>query len=720
MRRPFLALIAAPMSAFAQPVADAEAARPKGADVIEQVVVTAQRRTEKLNDVPIAVTAVGHDELARRSAVDLSDLAGAVPGLSIAGYTGGGASNLLSLRGVAGQVLPIGAGQPVALYLDDVYLSRPDAAFFGLDDVERIEVLRGPQGTLFGRNATAGTINIITRTPDSTLQGGSEVSLGDFDTIGARGSIRGPLGAGFSAGASASYDRHDGYIRNTVTGHRLNGREADTLRAKLRYQSSDGQFEASLAADRTDDDATPVFMNGYLPSGEWSGIGDPQEFASDAVTEAQVGRRTSNEGVALRMRLQASESLELVSVTGWRDFGSTTVYDADASALPSLITGVDNNSETFSQEVLGFFDGDRLRATFGANVFTDRARYGLSTSPPGTPLSFRDLFDTSDLTAWALFTQAEFDLAEKLTLAGGLRYDHEHRDFTIDYRGAPVPGRYLSGEIKDDAWIPSLTLMYRPASEVQFYAKASRGYQPPGFNFAPGAQSTSINTFGAETLWAYEVGAKTGFADKRVTLNVTAFHYDYSDIQIRSTVGLGLTRVDNAASASMHGVEVSLSARLPGGFTIGGQVTYLDSRYREFCQPISAGEPQYADPLCSPGVADRSGNRLSLAPTWSGGAELSYNAQLGSIMINASTAYDFSTSVFYVGAANEPVVSSGSWGKLRARIGLKMRNAIEFFVYGRNLTDERFLEFAARVAPTSLFEAVNEPRTVGVGVGYRY
>jgi iron complex outermembrane receptor protein len=185
-------------------------------------------------------------------------------------------------------------------------------------------------------------------------------------------------------------------------------------------------------------------------------------------------------------------------------------------------------------------------------------------------------------------------------------------------------------------------------------------------------------------------------------------------------VGLGLTRVDNAASASMHGVEVSLSARLPGGFTIGGQVTYLDSRYREFCQPISGGEPQYADPLCSPGVADRSGNRLSLAPKWSGGTELSYNAQLGSIVIAASTAYDFSTSVFYVGAANENVVSSGSWGKLRARIGLKMHNALEFFVYGRNLTDERFLEFAARVAPSSIFETINEPRTLGVGVGYRY
>jgi iron complex outermembrane receptor protein len=257
-------------------------------------------------------------------------------------------------------------------------------------------------------------------------------------------------------------------------------------------------------------------------------------------------------------------------------------------------------------------------------------------------------------------------------------------------------------------------------SDVLFYAKTSRGYQPPGFNFAPGPLATSINRFGAETLWAYEAGTKTQLLARRVTFNVAAFYYDYTDIQIRSTIGLGLTRVDNAASAALHGAEASLSAKLPGGFSISGQATWLHARYREFCQPISGGEPQGSDPLCGPGSADRSGNRLNLAPSWSGGVELTHAARMGSASLSAVTAYDFSSPVFYVGAANEPLVSHGSWGKLRARIGLQLRNGPELFVYGRNLTDERFLEFAARVAPASLFQVINEPRTLGVGIGYRF
>jgi iron complex outermembrane receptor protein len=361
-----------------------------------------------------------------------------------------------------------------------------------------------------------------------------------------------------------------------------------------------------------------------------------------------------------------------------------------------------------------------VRATLGANLFTEQASYGLSTSPPTRPPSFDHLFNTSDLTAGALFAQVEFDVAEKLTFVSGLRYDNEHRDFTVDYRRAPALGPFLAGRLSDEVFIPSLTVTYRMEPDVLFYAKASRGYQPPGFNFAPGPQATSINRFGAETLWAYETGVKTQLFDRRAAFNVAAFYYDYTGIQIRSTIGLGLTRVDNAASAAHQGVEASLSAKLPGGFSIGAQATYLHARYREFCQPISGGEPRSSDPLCAPGLADRSGNRLNLAPTWSGGVELTYAAQVGSASISAATAYDFSTSVFYVGAANEPVVSSGSWGKLRARIGFQLRKGPELFVYGRNLTDERFLEFAARVAPASIFEVINEPRTLGVGIGYRF
>lgn len=690
------------------------------ATLAEDVIVTAQRRRERGQDVPIALSVVGQDQLARRGARDLSDLAGAVPGLSIAGFTGGNASNLVSIRGVAGQVLPIGSGQPVAIYLDGVYLSRPDAAFFGLDDVQRIEVLRGPQGALYGRNATAGAINIVTRPPGSKVEGGGEVRLGNLEALSARGSISGPLSARLSAGLSASYFRHDGAIRNTVTGDRLNGRDAHTVRGQFRYRSEDRRFEALLSGDLTRDRATPVFKNAYAPSGAFIGIGDPDVLASDAVSQARTGRRTRNDGLALTLTHRPLEALELVSLTSWRDLDSTVVYDADASAAPSLLTGATNHSATFSQEVRGVFTGPRVRATFGASHFAERARYGLSTGAPTAAPSFNHLLDRSKLSSWAAFGQFEIDLADRLTLVTGLRYDRERRDFTIDYRRAPVPGRLLSGKIRDSVLIPSIGLSYRAGADLLVYAKASRGYQPPGFNFAPGATTTVANTFRSEALWAYEAGAKAEVLDRRVVLDLAAYLYDYSDIQIRSTVGLGLTRIDNAASARLAGLEASIAARLPHGFTIRAHGAYLDAGYRNFCQAISAGDPQGEDPLCAPGRADRSGNRLNLAPRWSGGLGLDYVRRLEGGRVSASLAYGVSGGVFHVGAANEPRLRGKSWGLLGGEAAFQVEAGPEVFVYGRNLTDERVLSFAARVAPASAFLVINDPRTYGAGIRYRF
>jgi len=686
----------------------------------DEVVVTAQRRHERHQDVPIALSVVGQDELARRGARDLSDLVGAVPGLSITGFTGGNASNLVSIRGVAGQVLPIGSGQPVAIYLDGVYLSRPDAAFFGLDDVERIEVLRGPQGALYGRNATAGAINIITRLPGSVVQGGGEVRVGNREAISARGSVSTPLSETLSGGLSGSYLHHDGAIRNTVTGDRLNGRDARTIRGQLRYRSADRRFEAAFSGDLTRDRARPVFKNGYDPSGAFLGIGDPDVFASDAASQARTVRRTRNDGVALTLAHRPLEMLELVSITSWRDLDSTVVYDADASAASALLTGATNHSATFSQKVRGVFTGRRIRATAGASLFTERARYGLSTGAPTTPPGFHHLVDRSELTAWAVFGQVEVDLADRLTLVTGLRHDRENRDFTIDYRGAPVPGRLLSGKVTDSVLIPSLGLSYRASADLLLYAKASRGYQPPGFNFAPGAATTVANTFRPETLWAYEAGGKAQLMDRRVAIDAAAFLYDYSDIQIRSTIGLGLTRVDNAASARLAGVEASIAARLPRGFSIRARGAYLHARYRTFCQAISAGDPQGGDPLCAPGWADRSGNRLNLAPRWSGGLGLEYARQLSAGRLSASLAYEASGGVFYVGAANEPQLRAGAWGMLGGEAAFQVKDGPEVFAYGRNLTDQRFLSFAARVAPASAFLVLNEPRTYGGGIRYRF
>lgn len=685
------------------------------------IVVTAQRREERLQDVPIAITALGNEQLSERGAVDLAGLAGAVPGLSISGFTGANASNVISIRGVTGQVLAIGAGQATAVYIDGVYLSRPDAAFFGLDDVERLEVLRGPQGTLYGRNATAGAINIITRTPSREWRGGGEVSYGNFETVAARGSISGPIGGGLAFGLSGSFNKHDGYIRNTVTGNKLADRNAFTLRGKLRYATDDDAFSAEVAGDYTRDRATPVFKNGVV-GGVFVGMGNPEEFSTDVGTEALTDRLTKSRGVSLTLNYEASDALDLVSITGWRKINITSIYDADGSAAPAAVAGADNESKTFNQEVRGVFSSGPFRATVGGNYFTEDANFGLSVTPPTAVPYFRNPFDTSDLTAWALFTQLEFDITSRLTLVGGLRYNNEKRDFAIDYRGAlPTAGPLFTGRVSDEAFIPSFGVNYKLDPDVLLYAKVSKGYQAPGFNFAPGAAATKSPTFGPETLWAYELGIKSQFFDRRVTFNAAVFNYDYSDIQIRSTIGVGLTEVQNAASARLRGAEASLNVNAGSGISFAGHVTYLDAKYRDFCQAISGGDPQVNDPICAPGRADRSGNRLNLAPKWSGGVSVNYEGQIGNAgKLSANASYDFSSSVFYLSNANEPGVESGDWGILNGRIGFEIDGGPEVFVYGRNLTDKRFIAFTSRVSAGSVPVVMNEPRTYGVGLRYHF
>ena len=265
---------------------DAASKTEKRSDEVQTVVVTAQYRKERLQDIPISMSALSSEDLSRRSVTDLSSLSGLVPGLFISGSNGANGTNLISIRGISGQSQPIGAPQAAAVYLDGVYLSRPDAAFFGLDDVERIEVLRGPQGTLYGRNSTAGAINIITQDPGDILRGSIDVNAGSYNSKNAKGSLSGPLGKGWSAGLSGSYSGADNYFVNGVTGARLDDATSSTLRGKLRYIAEGGAFDVLLSADTTKRDSQAPFKNIYssFPVGTYVGLQDTYVVQMDPIS----------------------------------------------------------------------------------------------------------------------------------------------------------------------------------------------------------------------------------------------------------------------------------------------------------------------------------------------------------------------------------------------------------------------------------------------------
>lgn len=717
----------------------------------EEIIVTAQRREQRLQNVPISISAVGNVELAQRNISDLQQLASAVPGLVITGEATQAAAGLISIRGISGQPSPIGQSQTVAVYIDGQYLSRPDAAFFGLDDVERIEVLRGPQGTLYGRNSTGGAVNIITRDPGTTVRGGADINYGNFNHFSAKGSLSGPLGAGFGAGISASYEKRDGFFTNIVNGDKLGDVERYTVRGKLKYESPDGSFRAVLAGDTGRNTRTVPYRSVYNAAGALINYTDPWQVSVDSIAEGRIKDTTFTQstGIALTMNYKAADNVEVTSLTNYRYFNSQIVYSVyfGGFGIPVVGRGV-NSAKTFSQELRTVATFGALKATIGANYYHENQTFGTASASPPTVFGDANAPATNSvLDAFGIFTQLEYSITDQLTLVGGLRYNNESRDFLLNYgrtynptgaAGAPavatppptgVPGPITPGHIGDATFIPSAGVNFQANPDMLFYAKFSRGYQAPGYNAFPGVFTNGsgglyspINTFEPEKLDAYEVGAKTQFLDRRVTLNVAGFYYKYSNLQVQHTIGPSQVEIQNAASATVKGIEGSLTVVPVRGLTLSGNLTYLDAKYDRFCEPTSQANPIAGDPICAGTVsdADRSGNQLTNAPKWQGGVAVSYTVPVGTLgEIHANGSY-FYQSNSYFASNNEPLQATGSINQFDARLGFQLTGGPEIYAYGKNLTNESHLDTAARATALTIFQHYADPRTYGVGVRYRF
>jgi iron complex outermembrane receptor protein len=721
-----LGIVAAP--ALAQetgiPAGEAPVQPPaaEAADASGDIIVTAQRRTERLQDVPIAISALGADALENRNIETVYDLQGTVPGLSISGFAGVNSTNLISLRGIAGQPVPIGASQATAVYLDGVYLSKPDAAFFGLQDIERVEVLRGPQGTLYGRNATAGAINIVTHTPGQTFEGKIDASYGNYNSYTVGGFISGPVGRGFSASLSGSANGRDGFFRNTVTGNRLGDTSSVTGRAKLVYDNDAG-FDATLSADITSKRSEDLFTLATLSDGE---VAFSRKFVTTNL-EDQIRTRLKTGGVGLTINAEASDDFTVTSISSYRKFDFFTVYDIDATAALSIQPAFINKNETFNQEVRGVYNSGPLRFTIGGNYYNEKAEVFLRVNPAaytkGALRADPRPHAKSDLSALAAFGQFEYDLTDTLTAVAGARLNYEKRDFSIDYSTAGAPGAFppIIGKVSDTAVLPSFGVNWKVDPNVLLYAKASLGYQSPGFAYQPGAGG-ALNTFGAEKLWAYEAGIKSQFLDRRVTLNVAGFYYDYSDLQLRRLITSLISRIENAGAARVTGVEGDLTIIPFDGLTLTAQATYSNGKYTDFCEGITTGTPQNNDPVCTgtPGpTADRAGNKLNQAPLWSGGASATYVGRLGDAAdLKLNVNYAWESNSFFT-AANEGLVSTGGWHRLGARAGVELGNGVELYAFGRNILNNRNIVMAFRFGG-NVSAVVSDPATWGAGASFKF
>jgi iron complex outermembrane recepter protein len=380
--------------AFAQdtrPAANAADSEAQG-----DIVVTARKREEALQDVPISITALSSDALSASNVNTVEDVQRVAPGVSISG-SAGPSGTLISMRGISNRET-VGFAQTTAIYIDGVYLPRPDSAFFALDDVERIEVLRGPQGTLYGRNSTAGLINIVTRAPGDELRAGIDASYGSRDTVLAKAHVSGPLGGGLSAGISGAYQSRDGHFFNPTTGNDLGDAESYTVRGTLRYVSPDEKLDIRLTGDIVRKDEQVVFYRVDLidPNNPRTLPANPIFPAplnvTSAAEEDRINTHSEQEGGALSIKYSVSPEVDIVSLTSLRKFSVNHIYK---------VTRCCNNGtesyDQFSQELRALVSTENFDLTIGGNYYDEDQDVSLISST-GTVIA-----NASRVKAWAGF-----------------------------------------------------------------------------------------------------------------------------------------------------------------------------------------------------------------------------------------------------------------------------------------------------------------------------
>ncbi|VXB56425.1 Iron complex outermembrane recepter protein [Luteimonas sp. 9C] len=588
------------------------------ATTLDAITVTARRRSESIQDVPVAVSAFGEEQLKDLQASNIDGLQGAVPNMNI--VQGRGSSNSVNvfIRGI-GQPDALQTFDPgVGMYVDDVYYSRINGALFSLFDVQQVEVLRGPQGTLYGKNSTGGAIKITTRNPFEDDGGSVELTGGSFGRLDGRFYVGAPINDRVALSLASASINNDGFVTDPTTGEDYNGEETQSLRGKLAFRPSDA-VTATLSLDytrqdnaltlgqptapliRTDLALGPVVLR-PVSTGEY-------DFNTRTSFNPDQGQTLTHKGASLNVGWDMDAQWSLRSITAWRALETASFIDIDASEfeLGDVLVAIDQ--EQVSQEVqLQYDNGSNLQMIFGAyamreNVPSHQEAYADDLFAFATlPISFlRTIDDDLETTSRAAFAHATWEFVPTWTLSAGLRYTREEKDYarsTSTFWGPILAALNetvaFQGNQSWDAWTPSLSLQKAFSDDVMGYVSANRGFKSGGFNGrANTAAEVSSAVFDPEYVWTYEAGLKMRFAEGRVQANVSAFRSNYKDFQARvsevqnpgSPTPTFAFPVLNAAELVIDGIELEGQALLGDNTRLSGQLSYLDARYDEFVDP---------------------------------------------------------------------------------------------------------------------------------------
>ena len=529
---------------------------------LEEIMVTAERRQASIQEVPIAVSAFGQEAIEKLQIDETLDLVNVIPNLFGGNNTGLGTANMYYLRAQGNDESVATFDPPVGTYVDDVYITRQNANNFSFFDVERIEVLRGPQGTLFGRNTTGGAINIILAKPAEEMGGYAEVGFGRFDEVLVRGSIDIPFSERFLTKFSGYFNEDDGWLDNTVDGNTYNGRENTGFRGAFRFLPTDDvtwdlsvdYMEGSEAningavqgSKRLSTSALPSFP---VPNQKADGYGNDTEMMS-VTSNLSWGMGAGTASVIVGYR-----DLEQKFLLNFPGLGSDDFFWIDNSGEHEMLTGEFKwNAELFDgglDLVAGVFYLDEDNMTdFADFVFTGR-------------IADRIIDNTTE--SYAIYAQGDIAIGENGTLTLGARFTDEEKEIGLsDNLGNNLTTANLIAEgipisISDSQVTPRVAYAHQFTDELMGYVSATNGFKSGGWN-ARGGTAASFQPFGPEEIWSYEIGMRSELADGRVRVNGTLFFTDLEDLQTTSATPTGAFLTTNAGGLQVPGVELEVNA----------------------------------------------------------------------------------------------------------------------------------------------------------------
>ncbi|WP_299597677.1 TonB-dependent receptor [uncultured Microbulbifer sp.] len=724
-----LALAMAAVSGSLAPTVFAQAENPQSYG-IEEVTVTARKREESLQDIPVAVSAMGADDMREKGVQSIEDMAGRVPGFQINMFSNSEPD--IFMRGIGTDIESAGAAGAIGVFVDEVYISRGAGVTADLFDLQRVEILRGPQGTLYGKNVVGGAISYVTARPQQEFSALAETTLGTYGQTELRGYVTGGLSDNLAARVSVSGRKRDGYAENTYTGNDIETLDNSSIRAQLSWDLSDS-VNALLSLDQYRSESTARWRHMSIVS-EWNAPFQNDDPRKGPNNEDGV-EKGDGKGASLRVEWQG-DNLTLTSLTAYRENDSYfkensagTFYDFSKSEFENpddyYVQTKHEVNDQFSQELRLSGSSDKLNWVAGLYylqesierneladfVFYFPEWYWVMEGEDGNR-------SASDNVSTAAFSQVTYDFNDQWSLTGGLRWSQDEKDFSASHWGIPLNGEPFqdpwqnpgnvetnAGSAEDSfgAVTKMATVNYRPAEDVLLYGTYSEGYKSGGWN-GENALSPADVAIGFDEEFAdnHELGIKSRWLDNRLQLNGALFVALYDDQQIQQLVREGNAppsyQIANA-DARARGLELEFVYMPLEALTLSGSYGYLDS---EFTSNLDIdGE-------------NLKGNKTARSPEHSYNLSAVYAWDLANIgELNARLDYRWQDEFFFDND-NNPLTHVDAQYTLDGSIALFSADGRwDAKLWGKNLTDELNVASVSEIFGT-VFAGYQAPRTVGV------